>query len=44
MKFTDGLWLRVAREVAAENPEIEFETGSPTTCACSSSSIPRTST
>jgi isocitrate dehydrogenase (NAD+) len=25
MKFTDGLWLRVAREVAAENTDIEFE-------------------
>ena len=25
MKFTDGLWLRVAREVAAENPDVEFE-------------------
>jgi isocitrate dehydrogenase (NAD+) len=25
MKFTDGLYLRVAREVAAENDEIEFE-------------------
>ncbi len=25
MKFTDGLWLREAREVAAEHPEIEFE-------------------
>src|SRR5918912_4383660 len=25
MKFTDGLFLRVAREVAAENPDIEFE-------------------
>jgi isocitrate dehydrogenase (NAD+) len=25
MKFTDGLYLRVAREVAAENPEIEFD-------------------
>jgi isocitrate dehydrogenase (NAD+) len=25
MKFTDGLWLHVAREVAAEHPEIEFE-------------------
>jgi isocitrate dehydrogenase (NAD+) len=24
MKFTDGLWLRVARAVAAENPDIEF--------------------
>jgi isocitrate dehydrogenase (NAD+) len=24
MKFSDGLWLRVAREVAAENPDIEF--------------------
>ena len=24
MKFTDGLWLRVAREVAEENPDIEF--------------------
>jgi isocitrate dehydrogenase (NAD+) len=25
MKFTDGLYLRVAREVAAENDEIEFD-------------------
>ena len=25
MKFTDGLWLRTAREVAAENTDIEFE-------------------
>jgi len=25
MKFTDGLYLRVAREVAAENADIEFE-------------------
>ena len=25
MKFTDGLFLRVAREVAEENPDIEFE-------------------
>jgi isocitrate dehydrogenase (NAD+) len=25
MKFTDGLWLRVAREVAEEFPEVEFE-------------------
>ena len=25
MKFTDGLFLHVAREVAAENPDIEFE-------------------
>ncbi len=25
MKHTDGLWLRVAREVAGEFPEIEFE-------------------
>jgi isocitrate dehydrogenase (NAD+) len=25
MKFTDGLFLRVAREVAQEHPEIEFE-------------------
>ncbi len=25
MKFTDGLWLRVAREVAAENPDIGFD-------------------
>jgi isocitrate dehydrogenase (NAD+) len=25
MKFTDGLWLRVARAVAAENDDIEFE-------------------
>ncbi len=24
MKFTDGLWLRVAREVAAENSDIDF--------------------
>ena len=25
MKFTDGLWLHVAREVAAENGDIEFD-------------------
>jgi len=25
MKFTDGLWLRVAREVAAENADLEFD-------------------
>jgi isocitrate dehydrogenase (NAD+) len=25
MKFTDGLFLRVAREVAEENPDLEFE-------------------
>jgi isocitrate dehydrogenase (NAD+) len=25
MKFTDGLYLRVAREVAAENEDLEFE-------------------
>ncbi len=25
MKFSDGLWLRVAREVAAENGDIEFD-------------------
>jgi isocitrate dehydrogenase (NAD+) len=25
MKFSDGLWLRVAGEVAAENPDIEFD-------------------
>ena len=25
MKFTDGLWLHVAREVAAENSDIEFD-------------------
>jgi isocitrate dehydrogenase (NAD+) len=25
MKFTDGLWLRVAQAVAAENPDIEFD-------------------
>lgn len=25
MKFTDGLWLQVATDVAAENPDIEFE-------------------
>ena len=25
MKFTDGLYLRVAQEVAAENPDIEFD-------------------
>jgi isocitrate dehydrogenase (NAD+) len=25
MKFTDGLWLRVAREVAAENSDIAFD-------------------
>jgi isocitrate dehydrogenase (NAD+) len=25
MKYTDGLWLRIAREVAEEFPDIEFE-------------------
>jgi isocitrate dehydrogenase (NAD+) len=25
MKFSDGLWLHVAREVAAENTDIEFD-------------------
>jgi isocitrate dehydrogenase (NAD+) len=25
MKFSDGLWLSVAREVAEENPDIEFD-------------------
>src|SRR6187401_1918467 len=25
MKFSDGLWLRVAREVADENPDLEFD-------------------
>jgi len=25
MKFTDGLWLRVAREVASENADIDFD-------------------
>src|SRR5207342_124047 len=25
MKFSDGLWLSVAREVAAENLDVEFE-------------------
>jgi len=25
MKFTDGLWLRTAREVAAENTDVEFD-------------------
>jgi isocitrate dehydrogenase (NAD+) len=25
MKFTDGLWLKVAREVAAENEDLEFD-------------------
>jgi isocitrate dehydrogenase (NAD+) len=25
MKFSDGLWLHVAREVAAENPDVEFD-------------------
>ncbi len=25
MKFTDGLWLHTARDVAAENPDIEFD-------------------
>ena len=25
MKFTDGLWLRVARAVAEENPDIDFD-------------------
>jgi isocitrate dehydrogenase (NAD+) len=25
MKFTDGLWLEISREVAEQNPDIEFE-------------------
>ena len=25
MKFSDGLWLRVAREVAGDNPDIDFD-------------------
>jgi isocitrate dehydrogenase (NAD+) len=25
MKFSDGLWLSVAREVAAENPDVDFD-------------------
>jgi isocitrate dehydrogenase (NAD+) len=25
MKFTDGLWLRTARDVASRNPDIEFD-------------------
>jgi isocitrate dehydrogenase (NAD+) len=25
MKFSDGLWLHVAREIAAENPDVEFD-------------------
>jgi isocitrate dehydrogenase (NAD+) len=25
MKFSDGLWLRVAREVAAENNDVDFD-------------------
>jgi isocitrate dehydrogenase (NAD+) len=25
MKFTDGLWLQISREVAEQNPDIEFE-------------------
>jgi isocitrate dehydrogenase (NAD+) len=25
MKFSDGLWLRVAREVAAENSDVQFD-------------------
>src|SRR3954468_13760718 len=25
MKFSDGLWLHTAREVAAENPDVEFD-------------------
>jgi isocitrate dehydrogenase (NAD+) len=25
MKFSDGLWLRVAREVAEEHPDVEFD-------------------
>jgi isocitrate dehydrogenase (NAD+) len=25
MKFTDGLWLQVSREVAEQNPDIEFD-------------------
>ncbi len=25
MKFTDGLWLQISREVAEQNPDLEFE-------------------
>ena len=25
MKFTDGLWLQISREIAEQNPDIEFE-------------------
>jgi isocitrate dehydrogenase (NAD+) len=25
MKFTDGLWLQISREVAEQNPDIEFD-------------------
>jgi isocitrate dehydrogenase (NAD+) len=25
MKFTDGLWLQISREIAEENPDLEFE-------------------
>ena len=35
MKFTDGLFLQVAQEVAGEYPDIESTTASSTTCACS---------
>ena len=34
MKFTDGLFLRIAQEVAAQYPDIESKTASSTTCAC----------
>jgi isocitrate dehydrogenase (NAD+) len=40
----DGLYLRVAREVAEENSDIEFDDRSWTTCACSSCSGRRSTT
>ena len=36
MKLSDGLFLEAAGAVAAEYPDLEFETASWTTCACSS--------
>ena len=37
MKYTDGLWLEVAREVARTTPTSNSRTGSSTTCACRAS-------
>ena len=44
MKFTDGLWLHEARRSPPAIPISSSKTGSLTTCACSSSNVPRSTT